>query len=78
MLLRNNGCGGAFKSHGDYPTIFGNFSLARVLGDGVRSQYTLTEPLPEQWLELIAKLEGPPEAPTLSSQPKQCEDGDGF
>jgi hypothetical protein len=66
------------KAMWGYPTIFGNFSLARVLGDGVRSQYTLTEPLPEQWLELIAKLEGPPEAPTLSSQPKQCEDGDGF
>jgi hypothetical protein len=53
-----------------YPTIFGNFSLPRVLGDGVRSQYTLTEPLPEHWLELIGKLDGPVEAPTPSSQPE--------
>jgi hypothetical protein len=36
------------------------------LGDGVRSQYTLTEPLPEQWLELIAKLEGPTSAARTS------------
>jgi hypothetical protein len=40
--------------------------------------YTLTEPLPEQWLEMIAKLEGQAEAPTSSPLPKQREDGDGF
>jgi hypothetical protein len=45
-----------------YSMVFGNASLARVLGDGVRSLYKLTEPLPEHWLELIAKLEGPAEA----------------
>jgi hypothetical protein len=59
-----------------YSTIFGNSSLARVLGDCLRSQHTLTEPLPEQWLELIAKLDGLSESPAPSSQPKP--DGDGF
>jgi hypothetical protein len=45
-----------------YSAIFGNLSLARVLGDGLRSQHKLTEPLPEHWLELIAKLDGAAEA----------------
>jgi hypothetical protein len=53
-----------------YPTIFKNFSLARIVGEGLRSQYTPTEPLPEQWLELLTKLDGPAEAPPPSSQPK--------
>ena len=54
-----------------YPTIFGNYSLARALGDGVRSQYALTEPLPEHWLELIAKLEGSAEAGRRGALPAE-------
>jgi hypothetical protein len=56
-----------------YPN-FDEFSLARVLGDAVRPQHEITDPLPQRWLELLSELdrvitEGPP------TQPVQGEDG---
>jgi hypothetical protein len=44
--------------------ISATFRLARALGDGVRSQYSLIDPLPQRWLELLAELGGPAETPT--------------
>jgi hypothetical protein len=56
-------------------TNFDELSLARVLGDGVRSQCEITKPLPPRWLELLIELdrvitEAPP------TQPKQGEGAD--
>jgi hypothetical protein len=56
-------------------TNFDELSQARVLGDGVRAQNEITEPLPPRWLELLTELdrlitEAPP------TQPKQGEGGD--
>jgi hypothetical protein len=55
-----------------YPNF--ELSLARVLGDAVRPQHEITEPLPQRWLELLTELdrvitEAPP------TQPRQGEDG---
>jgi len=56
-----------------YPNVE-ELSLTRSLGDAVRSEHEITEPLPQRWLELLTELdrvitEGPP------TQPEQGEDG---
>src|SRR5580704_12052229 len=56
-------------------TNFDELSLAGILGDRVRSQRDITEPLPPRWLELLSELdrvitEAPP------TQPKQGEGAD--
>jgi hypothetical protein len=56
-----------------YPN-FDELSLTRSLGDAVRSEHEITEPLPQRWLELLTELdrvltEAPP------TQPVQGEDG---
>jgi hypothetical protein len=56
-------------------TNFDELSLAGILGDRVRSQRDITEPLPPRWLELLTQLarvitEAPP------TQPEQGEHAD--
>jgi hypothetical protein len=38
-------------------TNFDELSLARVLGEGVRSQHEITEPLPQRWVDLLTELD---------------------
>jgi hypothetical protein len=40
-----------------YRSNFEGFSLVRALGDALRSQFKLSEPLPERCKELLAKLD---------------------
>jgi hypothetical protein len=56
-------------------TNFDELSLARVLGDGVRSQHEITKALPPRWLELLTELDSViTEAPP--TQPKRGEGAD--
>jgi hypothetical protein len=60
-------------------TNFEDFPLTRALGDAIRERHPVTKPLPERWLELLAKLDGQAEvgggsAPAPSFQPKLSED----
>jgi hypothetical protein len=54
-------------------TNFDDFSLVRTLGDAVRREYKLSEVLPEQLKELLAKLDaqGVAEDPAALLTPRQ-------
>jgi hypothetical protein len=57
-------------------TNFDELSLARVLGEGVRSQHEITEPLPQRWLDLLTELDKLLTTEAPPTQPKQGVDGD--
>ena len=57
-----------------YPN-FDELSLARVLGDAVRPEHEITEPLPQRWLDLLTELEKLLTTEAPPTQPKQGEDG---
>ena len=57
-------------------TNFDELSLARVLGDGVRSQHEITEPLPQRWLDLLTELDKLLTTEAPPTQPKEGVDDD--
>jgi hypothetical protein len=57
-------------------TNFDELSRARALGDGVRSQQEITEPLPRRWLDLLTELDKLLTTETPPTQPKQGMDDD--